>query len=186
MTMSSFPSLETGRLLLRRFEMADAAITQKLLDDPEVVGNLIDKVLPYSLADAEALIKRSHQAFASGEAYVYAVVRKSNADLVGYCDIELKPGTRDGEIAYWIGRPYWWQGYATEAAKCLVQFGFETLGLERVYAYVLKRNRRSAHVLEKAGLSLEATREKSAYKDGVDEDVELYGLLRGTYAANQN
>jgi RimJ/RimL family protein N-acetyltransferase len=172
--------------MLRRFEMADAPITQKLLDDPEVIGNLIDKDLPYSLADAESLIRRSHQAFDNGEAYVFAIVRKSNADLVGYCDIELKPDTQEGEIAYWIGRPYWWQGYATEAAKCLVQFGFEALGLARIYAYVLKRNRRSAHVLEKAGLSLEATREKSARKDGVDEDIEIYGLLRQDYFSSQN
>lgn len=182
--MSEFPALETERLLLRRFELSDASVVQSLLDDPEVIGNMMDKSLPYSLADAEAMITQSQAAFEGDRASVFAVVRKSNEDLVGYCDLEVERSSKQGEIAYWIGRPYWWQGYATEAAKCVVQFGFETLDLDRIYALVLKRNRASARVLEKAGLLLEDTRQQSVHKDGVLEDVEVYGLTREAYLNN--
>jgi RimJ/RimL family protein N-acetyltransferase len=179
--MIAFPVLETGRLRLRRFELADAPAVQQLLNDPEVTGTLMDKTLPFSLDDAQAMIASSHEGFETGRAYVFALVRKLNDDLVGYGDIEVRPDHKRGEIAYWIGRPYWWQGYATEAAKCLVQFGFETLGLNRIYAYVLKRNEASARVLQKAGLVYEGTQRQSALKDGVFEDVDYYGLLRQDY-----
>ena len=174
-------TLETARLRLRRFELADAPAVQQLLNDPEVTGTLMDKTLPYSLEDAHTLITASHKGFESGRAYVFAVVRKLNDDLVGYGDIEVRPDHKRGEIAYWIGRPYWWQGYATEAAKCLVQFGFQELALNRIYAFVLKRNEASANVLQKAGLVYEGTQRHGAHKDDVFEDVDFYGLLRQDY-----
>ena len=179
--MSALPTLETERLLLRCFEMKDAPVVQQLLSDPEVTGNLMDTTLPFTLEDAEQMITRSHQAVEANTAYMFAVVRKSNDTLVGYCDVEVQRHHKRGEIAYWIGRPYWWQGYATEAAKRVVRFAFEDLGLNRVFAYVLKRNTASAGVLTKAGLKLEGTQRQSIEKDGVLEDVEFYGLLREDY-----
>ena len=182
--MSSFPRLETERLILRCFDLPDANAVQKLLDDPEVVGNLMGNMLPYSLADAEAMIVRGRSAFKAGGAYMFAVVRKSNDDLVGYCNLELQPNHHQAEIAYWIGRPYWWQGYATEAAKAVLAYGFETLGLQRIYAYVLKRNQAALRVLEKAGLSLEDSQSLTIHKDGIPEDVEVYSLLRDGYGSD--
>ena len=180
--MTAFPTLETERLLLRCFELSDAATIQQLMNDPEVTGNLMDTNLPYSLEDAESMITNSHRAFEAGDAYVFAVVRKSNDTLVGYCDLEIQPHHKRGEIAYWIGRPYWWQGYATEAAKYVIRFGFETLNLNRIYAHVIKRNTASAGVLTKAGLHLEGTQRQGVYKNDMYEDVEFYGLLREDYA----
>ena len=119
--MTDFPTLETERLRLRCFEETDAPVVQELLSDPEVIGNLIDITLPYSLDDAHRMIADSHRAFAESAAYAFAVVRQSNDTLVGYCDLEIQPQHHRGEIAYWIGRPYWWQGYATEATKCVLQ-----------------------------------------------------------------
>ncbi len=176
--MDDHPTLQTERLCLRRFETGDAPHVQKLLNDPEVIGTLIDLSLPFTLADAQTLIANSHTAFENGSAYVFAVTRKSNNDLVGYCDIEVQTAHQRGEIAYWIGKPYWWQGYATEAAKRMVAFGFEQLGLNRIYAYVLTRNTASAKVLTKAGLSREGTLRHSARKEDAFEDVDFYGLLR--------
>lgn len=175
------PTLESERLLLRRFEDSDAPIVQELLNDPDVTGNLMDTTLPYSLTDAQAMIASSQQAYADETAYVFAVVRKSNDTLVGYCGLALQPEHQRGEITYWIGRPYWWQGYATEAAKCVVRFGFEHLELNRIYAHVMKRNTASAGVLTKAGLRLEGMQQQGIHKDGVFEDVEFHGLLRRDY-----
>lgn len=176
--MTDFPCLETERLLLRPFRDSDAPTVQQLLSDPEVIGNLIDIALPDSLEEAQRMIADSHQAFAEGAAYTFAVVRDSNDTLVGYCELKIQTQHRRGEIAYWIGRPYWWQGYATEAAKCVVQFGFEELGLNRIYAHVIKGNAASVKVLRKAGLRLEGTQRQGIQKGNEFLDVEFYGLLR--------
>lgn len=176
--MDSFPTLETERLRLRCFELSDAPYVQVLLNDPEVIGTMIDLSLPFSLADAQTMIANGHRAFQEGSAYVFAITRRSNGDLVGYADIEVQAAHRRGEIAYWIGKPYWWQGYATEAAKAIIRFGFEDLGLNRIYAFVLTRNTASAHVLQKAGLTHEGTLRHSVRKNDVFENVDFYGLLR--------
>ncbi|MBZ0301169.1 MAG: GNAT family N-acetyltransferase [Anaerolineae bacterium] len=176
--MKDFPTLETERLRLRRFELADAPIVQTLLNDPDVTGNLLEASLPFSLEDACSMITTSHATFEAGTGWAFAVTRKSNDDLVGYCDIQLQCEHQRGAITYWIGRPYWWQGYATEAAKKVVRFGYEQLGLNRIYAYVLQRNTASAHVLQKAGLIREGTLRQSILKAGVFEDVDFYALLR--------
>jgi [ribosomal protein S5]-alanine N-acetyltransferase len=179
--MTTDPTLETARLRLRPFEMTDAPAIQMLLNDPEVVGNMPDETLPFTLEDAEMLVTTSHAATAEGMAYVFAVVRQSNDDLVGYCDLELQPDHQRGEIAYWIGRPYWWQGYATEAAKRVVRFGFEELNLNRVYAHVLQRNTASARVLQKAGLQYEGTQRHAVRQDDGFEDLDFYGQIRADY-----
>ena len=180
--MTSFPTLETERLCLRRFELADAPAVQTLINDPDITGNLMDVSLPCSLDDVRAMIVRSHSESEAGAAFAFAVLRKSNDDLVGYCDLTVHKDHQRGEITYWIGRPYWWQGYATEAAKCVIRFGFEDLGLNRIFAHVLKRNDASAHVLQKAGLVYEGTHRQGARKDEVYEDVDFYALLRQDYA----
>ncbi|MAS32388.1 MAG: GNAT family N-acetyltransferase [Anaerolineaceae bacterium] len=176
--MSVFPILETERLRLRDLRISDAETIQTLLNEPEITGNLMDKALPYSLEDAQSLITYSQDAFAQGKAYMFAIERKSNEDMIGYCDVEVQADHQRGEIAYWIGLPYWWQGYATEAAKRVVRFGFEDLALNRIYAYVMKRNEASAHVLQKAGLIYEGTQRHGTRKNDVYEDVDFYGLLR--------
>jgi RimJ/RimL family protein N-acetyltransferase len=182
--MKPFPTLETGRLLLRQFELTDAPVVHTLLADPEVIGNMIDQSPLDTLADVETMIQQSHTRYESGDNVVFAITRKSDEGLVGYCDLELHARHQRGKIVYWIGRPYWWQGYATEAAKSVAGFGFETLGLDRLYAYVLKRNRASTRVLQKAGLDLEDTRQHSVHKDGLYEDVEIYGIQRAAYVGS--
>ena len=181
--MKSFPTLETDRLLLRRLELADAPDIQALLDNPEVIGNLIDTTPLYTLNDAETMIKLTHAAYDEDNGIAFAITRKSDQSLVGYCELELRTKHQRGKITYWIGRPFWWQGYATEAAKCVVRFGFEDLKLNRVFAYVLIDNSASAGVLKKAGLQLEGTQRQAAQKDGEFRDVEFYGLLRDDFQA---
>jgi RimJ/RimL family protein N-acetyltransferase len=175
--MNDFPVLVTERLRLRCFEQTDIPLVHQYLNDPQVAGTLMDITPPYSLYDALALVAHSHDAFTEGSAYLFAVARQTTDELIGYCDIEVQPQHRRGEIAYWIGQPHWRQGYATEAARRVVRFGFETLRLNRIYAHVLHHNTASAHVLRKAGLQYEGTYRQGCYKDGQFADVDFYGIL---------
>lgn len=179
--MSILTQLETERLILRCFQPEDALPMHELLSDPDVSGTLIDHLPTFTLKDAELLAERSTEAAHSGEAYLFAVIRKSNDTLVGSINLKLTPDQPRAELAYWFGRPYWWQGYATEAARHMVQFAFETLKLHRLYAYCLTRNTAAAHVLEKVGLQYEGTHRQRVVKQNVPEDVAFYGMIKPDY-----
>ena len=82
----------------------------------------------------------------------YALVIVADGKVVGHISVKNVDRARDeGEIGYWIGRPYWGRGYASEAVRLMVAFAFEELGLRRLYAHVLAHNPASGRVLEKAG-----------------------------------
>lgn len=94
---------------------------------------------------------------------MWATVLKENGQYVGRCGIyphfnnddSVIPG--EGTLAFYIARPYWNQGLATEAGMAFIQFGFEELGLKRIVAHVQAGNEASVHVLKKLGFNLEST-----------------------------
>lgn len=179
--MSILKQLETERLILRSFQPEDATPIYELLSDPDVNGTLIDHLPTFTLQDAQLLASHSAEANRNGDAYLFAVIRKSNDTLVGSINLSLAPAQPRAELAYWFGRPYWWQGYATEAARCMVQFAFEELGLHRIYAYCLPRNKAAARVLEKVGLQYEGTHRQRIVKQNIPEDVAFYGMIKPDY-----
>ena len=74
--------------------------------------------------------------------------------------------------------PYWGRGYATEAARAVVRYGFDTLALERIAARAFCRNPASSRVLRKIGMRHEGTQRKALPKYGELLDTELYAILR--------
>jgi ribosomal-protein-alanine N-acetyltransferase len=72
--------------------------------------------------------------------------------VIGHAGLQRLDGTDDVELGYYLGRPAWGQGYATEAARACLRYGFETCRLPRVVAVVRIENHASQHVLEKLGL----------------------------------
>lgn len=87
---------------------------------------------------------------AAGKEYAFVIV--VGGDVVGHISVKNVDRARgEGEIGYWIGRPYWGRGYASEAVRLMVAFAFDELGLRRLYAHVLAHNPASGRVLEKAG-----------------------------------
>ncbi|MFY9228802.1 MAG: GNAT family protein, partial [Bacteroidales bacterium] len=81
------------------------------------------------------------------------------------------------EIGYWIGEPYWGMGIATKAVRLITEYGFNTLGLVRIYTGVFDFNKASQRVLEKAGFNLECIFEKSVFKNDKICDEYRYGLI---------
>ena len=80
-----------------------------------------------------------------------------------------------------IGVDYWNNGYATEAARRIVEFGFNGLELNRIGAKTLKRNTTSGRVLQKLGMKHEGTIRQGKMKWGKFEDLELYGILKSEW-----
>lgn len=176
--MQTLPTLETERLLLRPFAADDRSAVQTILGDQSVTRTLLDIPYPFTDEDADFWIRAGHAGIQMDILFPFAITRREDGLLIGCIDIELQPEHRRGDIAYWLAQSHWGQGYTTEAARRIVQFGFEELGLNRVYAQCLRTNVASARVMQKAGLRYEATLRHSTIKDGAFVDIDLYGLLR--------
>ena len=123
-----------------------------------------------------------HQAQQRRTGFQLAVILKTDGRLIGNCGIrmaaEASARPHEGEIGYELSPDEWGRGYATEAAREIVRFGFETLGLHRIGAWCVADNTASARVLEKLGMTLEGRlRDKEHYK-GRYWDVLMYGMVR--------
>lgn len=143
------PSFETERLILRAPTASDASAIARWLGDYEVARNLATIAHPFTEDDAAALIAKAAEGLAKGEAYAFTVEHKQTRELVGMVTLSLSDGLYT--LSYWFGRPYWGFGYATEAARKIVAFAFNTLKVETVLASWLDGNPASEQVLEKLG-----------------------------------
>jgi len=113
-----------------------------------------------------------------GEGAVFAAVMRDGGELVAAVGIELEPPHRRGELGYWVARPHWGRGYATEASRAVVAFGFAELELNRVVARHYSRNPSSGAVMRKLGMTWEGRLRQHIYKWGTFEDLEIYAILK--------
>jgi RimJ/RimL family protein N-acetyltransferase len=166
--------LTTERLVLRPPDLADAPAIQQLAGAREVALNTLLIPHPYPEGAAEAWLGRPR----SENDNVFILTLRGSGEIVGVMGLHVDPDHKRAEIGYWIGVPYWNRGYATEAARAVVRFAFEELGLNRVFAEVFARNPASARVLQKVGMRHEGTPRRHVVKWGEAIDVEMYGMLR--------
>jgi RimJ/RimL family protein N-acetyltransferase len=172
--------LTTPRLILRAYTLDDAPALQRLVGAREVALNTLRIPHPYPDGEAERWISTHQQARERGD-YAFAVVLRDSGELIGTIGLHGQNDHNHAEIGYWIGVPYWGHGYATEAAAAVVRFGFETLGLHRIYAMHFSRNPSSGRVLQKIGMRHEGTMRQHLKKWDEYVDLECYGMLRADY-----
>lgn len=174
------PTLHTERLHLDPFTLGDAEAVHLYAGDPEVARTTANIPHPYPEGAAETWIL-SHARGNAERGDVTLAIRDSANDLVGAIGLGLSPAHRHAEAGYWIGRPFWGCGYATEALQRLIAYGFGELALERIFARHLSCNPASGRVMQKSGMTWEGCQRRHICKNGNFEDVELYGLLREDY-----
>lgn len=154
--MEEQPILKTSRLTLRPFESSDAPRVQQLAGDRRVSEMTANIPYPYKDGMAEKWISSHAASFVRGEAIVYAVTLSHTGELIGAVSLtELTNG--DGGLGFWIGFPYWGNGYCTEAVKALIEFGMGEYGLTSVDARHLRENRSSGRVILKNGFQYQGT-----------------------------
>ena len=169
--------LETNRLLLRPFDISDAADVQRLAGDRAIADTTQNIPHPYEDGVAEEWISTHGEIHESSAGMVLAITLRSTGEFIGAVGLsDMKPGHL-AELGYWIGKPYWNQGYCTEAACAVVEHAFSTLGLKRIYARHLTRNAASGRVMQKIGMKREGCLRQHAQKWGKLEDVAVYGIL---------
>ena len=180
-----YPTLNTERLILRRFTLKDAPDVQRLAGEWEVARALLSVPHPYEDGVAEEWISEHASVFERGEGVNFAVVLREKGELCGSISLMINPRDANAELGYWIGLPYWGRGYATEAAREVVRYGFEQLWLHRIYAAHFGNNPASGRVLRKIGMAYEGTRREHHRKWGEYEDRVEYGLLVSEWQAAQ-
>jgi RimJ/RimL family protein N-acetyltransferase len=127
---------------------------------------------------AEAWIASHQPGFEAGELAAFALTLKSTDELVGAISLTVDAEMQVGEMGYWVGEQFWGAGYCTEAARRIVEFGFEELDLRRIHAMHLQRNPASGRVLQKIGMSRQGA---GPLQGGSTDDVETvvhYELFR--------
>jgi [ribosomal protein S5]-alanine N-acetyltransferase len=171
------PTLRTPRLLLRPFAAADAPTVHAVVSDREIAVSTLNIPHPYPDGLAEEWIAGQPKRWEAGEGAVFAAVLNDGGALVAAVGLDVSLPHRRGELGYWVAREFWNRGFATEAARAMVAFGFREMGLHRVQAQHFTRNPASGVVMQKLGMRHEGRLRHHLYKWGVHEDVEVYGLL---------
>lgn len=173
--------LKTERLLLRGLEMDDAPLAHEYLREREIAANTLLIPYPYPAGAAEEWISNSQESFEEGETYSFALVLKAEQRFIGAIGIHPNIDHRRAELGYWLGKPYWNKGYVTEAARRVIQFGFEDLKLNRIHAHYFTHNTASARVMQKAGMTFEGILRGHYLKWGEFVDVGIYSILKIDY-----
>jgi [ribosomal protein S5]-alanine N-acetyltransferase len=144
--------LRTPRLSMREFTPSDFDDMLRLDSDPRVL-KYINGGKPMGRAQVEAAVKRvtGYYALYPGLG-VWRASRRDNGAFVGWYCLKYCPPTADVEVGYRLLFDAWGKGFATEGARALVIYGFETLGLDRIIGVTHPGNKASQHVLQKSGL----------------------------------
>ena len=175
--------LETERLLLRPVRAEDLPRIAALMADRDVAKNLSTAPHPYTLKDAEDFFARHSGSRARGEAHVFALIRKSDGAFIGKNGLHAKDGVV--EMGYWLGKPYWGQGFATEAAQRVLAFGFEELKLERIVAGRFFDNPASGRILSKLGFTATETIKRDCLARGHRVRCNMMVLTREAFELKQ-
>jgi len=166
------------RLLLRSPERSDASAIASALRDRKV-SRPIHLPARYSIHDAREFIGRSKQGLKDGSKYYLSIILRESGELIGGCGLDqIRLDHRNAHIGYWIARPQWGNGYASEAASILITAGFRDLGLHRIHTGAFPDNHRSKRVLHRLGFHIEGRTRQDCLVDGRYRDLVLFGLLR--------
>jgi RimJ/RimL family protein N-acetyltransferase len=172
------PELLTPRLRLRPFRANDARAVAALCAEREIAATTLLIPHPYGLGDAKAWIAGHAPAFAEGKRVDFAVALRAEGTLVGAAGLRLEPDHNRAELGYWIGKAHWNMGFATEAARAVLGFGFRICRLHRIYAHHMASNPASGEVLLKLGMRYEGRVRQHVLKWDRYEDILIFGILR--------
>jgi ribosomal-protein-alanine N-acetyltransferase len=169
--------IRTGHFTIRPYRPGDLPSLVRHINDKEIVRYMLSVPHPYTEKHGKAWIRMTRNA-----------ARRKNRTSIEYAieiDGEVAGGggimnihDHKAEIGYWLGRRHWGKGIMTRVVKEITKYGFNELGLRRIYARTMIANKASKRVLEKAGFKYEATMRKSEKKRRRLIDVYLYAKVR--------
>jgi RimJ/RimL family protein N-acetyltransferase len=161
--------------MLRSPACDDAATLARLGSDRRIADSMISLPHPFTPADAAQWVE---SVTGADDRRGFCIV--DGAEVAGVAELrDIDRVHRQAEVSFWIGVSAWGKGLASRALGAVVEEAFGDAAINRLYAYHMVRNPASGRVMAKAKFQLEGTLRQRVYKNGVFEDVHLWGLLRG-------
>ncbi|NVO21617.1 MAG: GNAT family N-acetyltransferase [Bacteroidetes bacterium] len=174
----SRPTIKTERLLLRPLQISDGWDVRRMAGNSKVAVNTLYMPFPYPEEVAEEWISTHATEFFEKKQLILGIALKSSKELLGCIGLTMKTDIENAELGYWIGEPYWNQGYATEAARAIIDFGFQSLGLHKIYANYFSNNAASGRVMEKIGMVQEGYLRQHVRHWGEYKDLYVFGIVK--------
>jgi ribosomal-protein-alanine N-acetyltransferase len=172
------PSLKTERLILRPFEMSDAPRVKLLAGDKEIADTTLNIPHPYEDGMAEQWIGTHKEKFEKGELANFAVILKDPDQLIGAIGLVINKRFNRAELGYWIAKDHWNQGYGSEAAARILEYGFMERKFNKIFASHLTRNPSSGRIMKKIGMKKEGEFREHVIKWDKYENLFFYGITQ--------
>jgi ribosomal-protein-alanine N-acetyltransferase len=170
--------IDTSRLTLRPMQKTDLSRLVCLANDLRVSANLSRMPHPYREQDGEEWLRKQPELWAGKADYVFAIDHKVDGFMgsigLHWMDRMTLDDSFAWELGYWLGVPYWGQGFATEAGKGLIEAAIHDLDPAHLVAGFATTNTQSGHVLEKLGFyKVDAIRELSVVATGKSSPTQV-------------
>ncbi len=173
-------ALETQRLLIEDWQVDDWHAFRYIATNPEVMrfignGQIWDDERIQQWVKKQ-IDKRAELGFA-----FWKLVDKSDGRLIGHCGMQYLANTGEIEIGWWLAQDCWGKGLATEAAKCVLQYGFDTFHFQRVIAIAHPDNLASTNIMKKLGMKFEKLTDGKEFGLIVqDVPIALYSIHKNS------
>ncbi len=172
---SSFPRIETPRLLLRQLTKDDCNDVFAIFSDPNVT-EYYDLETFNRVEEAEEHIERLLTRFDKRQAIRWGITVRPNDRVIGTCGVMIQSNIRGG-LGYELARKYWRQGIMTEALSAVINFAFEDLGINRLEALVMPGNLASEELLRNLGFKEDGILREYAFYKGAFHDLTCFSIL---------
>ena len=154
----TIPTITTQRLVLRAFTEEDVEPLYHILRGKDVL-RYFPPMDPLPRDRVQKMVLRLLKHWEARGYGLWAVTSRATGTLMGRCGLQWLPDTEEVEVDFILGQAFWGQGFATEAARASLRYGFEELELERVVGIVHVENIASRRVMEKLGMTMVEQRE---------------------------
>lgn len=175
----------TKKLTLRPLNQVDASLIAVYIDSV-IAHNIIDIPYPCSVNWAKDWITEAHEQTKRGEGYYFAIELEEGDEgkrFIGTIYLKKIEHQR-AAMTLWFGKDYRQQGYGSKVIRCVIEFGFQKLGLNRIHAGYLTHNEASKHLMESVGMTYEGTYRQHFFKNGEFYDLGMYAILRSEWMNN--
>ena len=186
LTNTGTQKIKTERLILRRFQYTDnESMLKYWVSDPKVQSLYAEPV--YSTKQqVEGLLDKYISSYERNDYYRWAIILKETNECIGQIAFFMVDSNNNfGEIEYCIGSLFQRKGFATEAAKAVIKYGFDKMNLHKIQISHKSKNIPSKRVIEKCGFVYEGTLRDYFYEDGKYIDRLYYSILKNEWLADK-
>ena len=180
-------TIETERLILRKFKISDDEAMLKYWIADEKIQSLYSEPVYTTKAEVDELLEKYINSYQKNDYYRWAIIEKKSGECIGQIAYFLVDSKNNfAEIEYCIGSDFQCKGYATEATKAVIQYGFDQINLHKVQICTKTINKPSKRVIEKCGFTYEGTLRDYFYMDGEYVGRLYFSMLKSEFESKQN